>query len=106
MDRRAGTNDRPLPEPTVARLPIYLRIATETIRNGGSTIASEELARLAGINAAKVRKDLSLLGSLGTRGTGYDADALVHAIDATLGAAMDWPVVIAGGGKLGRALRS
>jgi redox-sensing transcriptional repressor len=104
MERRYGSSDRPLPEPTVARLPIYLRIAEDRVHNGDSTISSEELARLAGVNAAKVRKDLSLLGSLGTRGTGYDAGQLVGAIDGLLGAARDWPVVIAGVGKLGRAL--
>ena len=104
MERRPGSSDRPLPEPTVARLPVYLRIAEECVRQGGSTISSEELARLAGVNAAKVRKDLSLLGSLGTRGTGYDAAQLVGAIDGLLGAEFEWPVVIAGVGKLGRAL--
>jgi len=104
MERRLGMSERPLPEPTIARLPIYLRIAEDCVRTGGSTISSEELARSAGVNAAKVRKDLSLLGSLGTRGTGYDAAQLVGAIDNLLGAALDWPVVIAGVGKLGRAL--
>ena len=104
MERPDGTTDRPLPEPTVARLPIYLRIAEEFVRQGASTISSEELAASAGVNAAKVRKDLSLLGSLGTRGTGYDAAQLVVAIDRILGAGSDWPVVIAGIGNLGRAL--
>ena len=104
MERHFGLNDRPLPEPTVARLPIYLRIAEDAVRNGATTISSDELARLAGVNAAKVRKDLSLLGSLGTRGTGYDAAQLAGVIDGILGAEFDWPVVIAGVGKLGRAL--
>jgi redox-sensing transcriptional repressor len=104
MERILGPDRRTLPEPTVARLPIYLRVAEESVRLGRPTISSEELARLAGVNAAKVRKDLSLLGSLGTRGTGYDAAQLVVALDGFLGAGLDWPVVIAGVGKLGRAL--
>jgi redox-sensing transcriptional repressor len=103
MDRTEAS-DRPLPEPTLARLPQYLRIAKETLASGAATISSEELAQLAGVNAAKVRKDLSLLGSLGTRGTGYEAASLVVAIDQILGVALDWPVVIAGAGNLGRAL--
>jgi redox-sensing transcriptional repressor len=103
MERSSGS-DRPLPEPTVARLPLYLRIAEESLRAGTTTISSEELARAGGINSAKVRKDLSLLGSLGTRGTGYDAASLVMAIDEILGVTRDWPVVIAGVGNLGRAL--
>ena len=104
MEHPDGMIDRPLPEPTVARLPIYLRIAQDRARLGSGTISSEELAASAGVNAAKVRKDLSLLGSLGTRGTGYDASQLVVAIDQILGAGRDWPVVIAGIGNLGRAL--
>ena len=35
-------------------------------------VSSEELAEAAGVNSAKVRKDLSHLGSYGTRGVGYD----------------------------------
>ena len=104
MEGPHGMTARPLPEPTVARLPIYLRIAEEHLRHGSTTLSSEDLARDAGVNAAKVRKDLSLLGSLGTRGTGYDAASLIDALDALLGMARDWPVVIVGIGNLGRAL--
>jgi redox-sensing transcriptional repressor len=51
-----------------------------------------------------VRKDLSLLGSFGTRGAGYDAAFLIEQIDRQLGLDRVWPVVIAGIGNLGRAL--
>ena len=67
-------------------------------------MSSEQLADLARVNAAKVRKDLSLLGSFGTRGTGYDAAFLVSQIDKALGVDRDWPVAIVGIGNLGRAL--
>ena len=69
-----------------------------------ATISSERLAELAGVNAAKVRKDLSYLGSYGTRGVGYDVDYLLHEISRELGLTRDWPVVIVGIGNLGRAL--
>ncbi|MGH2737026.1 MAG: winged-helix domain-containing protein, partial [Actinomycetota bacterium] len=63
--------NRPIPEATVARLPMYLRALLELAETRGAlTVSSEELARLAGVNAAKVRKDLSYLGSYGTRGVG------------------------------------
>jgi len=104
MPGGSSERGRRLPEPTVARLPIYQRIVSEVLRAGETTISSERLGELAGVNAPKVRKDLSLLGSLGTRGTGYDAEALIRQIDATLGAELDWPVVISGIGNLGRAL--
>ena len=63
---------RRIPEATVARLPVYLRCLLEVADTKTATISSERMAELAGVNAAKVRKDLSYLGSYGTRGVGYD----------------------------------
>ena len=88
----------------MVRLPVYQRILTELLRGGVTTVSSEQLASLARVNAAKVRKDLSLLGSFGTRGTGYDTAFLVAQIDRALGVDRDWPVAIVGIGNLGRAL--
>ena len=56
------------------------------------------------MNSAKVRKDLSHLGSYGTRGVGYDVAYLIHQIRRELGLTQDWPIVIAGIGNLGHAL--
>jgi redox-sensing transcriptional repressor len=95
---------RRIPEATVVRLPVYQRILSELLRGGASTVSSEQLADQARVNAAKVRKDLSLLGSFGTRGTGYDAAFLISQIDKALGVDRDWPVAIVGIGNLGRAL--
>jgi redox-sensing transcriptional repressor len=69
-----------------------------------ATVSSEQLAELAGVNAAKVRKDLSYLGSYGTRGVGYDVAELVDEITRELGLTHDWPVAIIGLGNLGHAL--
>ena len=99
--------NRPIPEATVARLPIYLRSLLDFAETGrGMTISSEELARMAGVNAAKVRKDLSYLGSYGTRGVGYDVEYLLYQITRELGLTQDWPTAIIGVGNLGRALAS
>lgn len=95
---------RPIPEATVARLPLYYRALLDTAERQVATISSERLAELAGVNAAKVRKDLSYLGSYGTRGVGYDVEYLLHEISRELGLTRDWPVVIVGIGNLGRAL--
>lgn len=95
---------RRIPEATVARLPIYQRLLLELVRSGTVTVSSEQLASMAGVNASKVRKDLSFLGSFGTRGSGYDADFLLTQIDRELGLDGDWPVAIVGIGNLGRAL--
>jgi redox-sensing transcriptional repressor len=98
------TSRRRLPEATVARLPVYLRILSEQSDDGVTNMSSEGLAELAGVNAAKVRKDLSYLGSYGTRGVGYDVEFLVYQIRRELGLTHDWPVVIVGAGHLGKAL--
>ena len=95
---------RAIPEATVARLPIYLRTLMESAAAHETTISSERLAELGGVNAAKVRKDLSYLGSLGTRGVGYDIEFLIFEISRELGLTRDWPVVIVGLGNLGHAL--
>ena len=95
---------RRIPEATVARLPVYLRSLLEMAESKVSTISSERLAERAGVNAAKVRKDLSYLGSYGTRGVGYDVEYLLYQISRELGLTQDWPVVIVGIGNLGQAL--
>lgn len=95
---------RPIPEATVARLPLYHRVLLDAADHGVGTVSSQRLAELAGVNAAKVRKDLSYLGSYGTRGVGYDVPHLLHEIARELGLTHDWPVVIVGVGNLGRAL--
>ena len=95
---------RQIPEATVARLPVYLRALQEISAEQASTISSERLAEMAGVNAAKVRKDLSHFGSYGTRGVGYDVEFLLFQIRRVLGLTHDWPTVIAGMGNLGQAL--
>jgi redox-sensing transcriptional repressor len=99
--QRNSTAGRRIPEATVARLPVYYRAL---LSSGRGTISSESLADLAGVNAAKVRKDLSYLGSYGTRGVGYDVEFLLHEIARELGLTQDWPVAIVGLGNLGQAL--
>jgi redox-sensing transcriptional repressor len=94
---------RRIPDATVARLPVYLRSLLE-IAGDSTTVSSERLAELAGVNAAKVRKDLSYLGSYGTRGVGYDVEYLLFQMSRELGLTQHWPVVIVGIGNLGHAL--
>jgi len=93
-----------IPEATVARLPVYLRALYALADSEVATVSSEELAAAAGVNSAKLRKDLSHLGSYGTRGVGYDVDYLIYQVSRELGLTQDWPVLIVGAGNLGRAL--
>jgi redox-sensing transcriptional repressor len=95
---------RPIPDATVSRLPIYQRVLDDLKSRDVATVSSEDLAELAGVNAAKARKDLSFLGSYGIRGVGYEVDYLLFQIRHALGLTQQWPVLIVGVGNLGRAL--
>nr|WP_281373000.1 redox-sensing transcriptional repressor Rex [Kineococcus aurantiacus] len=97
-----GTVD--VPEATVARLPQYLRALAELAEAGLRTVSSEALAEAVGVGSAKLRKDLSHLGSYGTRGVGYDVNGLHRQIADRLGQTTPWNVVIVGIGNLGHAL--
>lgn len=98
------TEMREIPGATVSRLPVYRRSLIQVISAGETTISSADLADIAGVNAAKVRKDLSYLGTYGVRGVGYEAELLLSQIDNALGLGTDTPVVIVGMGNLGQAL--
>ena len=100
----AKVPNRGTPEATVARLPVYLRALTALSERSIATCSSEELAAAAGVNSAKLRKDLSYLGSYGTRGVGYDVEYLRYQIAREIGVTQDWPIVIVGIGNLGHAL--
>jgi redox-sensing transcriptional repressor len=93
-----------LPEATVARLPEYLRALHNLAEAGDDTISSEGLAAAAGVNSAKLRKDLSQLGSYGTRGVGYDVASLIDHIEYVLGLTQRRAVALVGVGNLGHAL--
>ena len=95
---------REIPDATVARLPEYLRALTDLAERGISSVSSEELAGVAGVRSAKLRKDLSHLGSYGVRGVGYEVEMLAHEISRELGVTQDRPVAIVGLGNLGQAL--
>jgi redox-sensing transcriptional repressor len=93
-----------IPEAAVARLAVYLRVLSGLAEQGATTISSEELSAVVGVNSAKLRKDLSYLGSYGTRGVGYDVAVLVGHIERTLGLTRQHKVAVVGIGNLGHAL--
>ncbi|MET7393413.1 redox-sensing transcriptional repressor Rex [Dactylosporangium sp. NPDC005572] len=106
--QRTGPTDGPdfpdLPEATVARLPEYLRALHNLAEDGHDTVSSEGLAAAAGVNSAKLRKDLSHLGRTGTRGVGYDVTLLIDQIEQVLGLTHRRAVALVGVGNLGHAL--
>ena len=100
--RRNG--DARVPDATVARLATYLRVLGTLADRSVGTVSSEELAAFAGVNSAKLRKDLSYLGSYGIRGVGYDVTTLTEQISRTLGLTVHRSVALIGVGNLGQAL--
>jgi redox-sensing transcriptional repressor len=103
LPRRAARRGA-ISEATVARLPVYLRVLTGFAETDVATVSSETLAQAAGVGPAKLRKDLSHLGSYGTRGVGYDVEYLIYQISRVLGLTQHYSVVIVGVGNLGHAL--
>lgn len=95
---------RQLPSATVSRLTLYLRMLNGLLAEGAERVSSDSLAESAGVGSANVRKDLSYLGSYGTRGVGYDVAHLSRKIAQALGLTHEWRVAIVGAGNLGRAL--
>ncbi len=93
-----------IPDATIARLPVYLRVLNQLADAGIDTVRSGALAEAAGVNSAQLRKDLSHLGSYGRRGVGYDVGYLRLQIGRQVGSTYDWPVIIVGLGNLGTAL--
>ncbi len=100
----AGRIPRPIPDATVSRLAVYLRLLGQFAEDGAETVSSEELATASGVNSAKLRKDLSYLGSYGTRGVGYEVRSLQQQLERVLGLDHRQSVALVGVGNLGHAL--
>jgi redox-sensing transcriptional repressor len=93
-----------VPNTTIQRLPGYLRCLLEAQEQRMPVVNSVQLAEMCGSNAAQVRKDLSYLGELGTRGIGYDVEALISHISSVLGITERRRAALIGFGRFGGAL--
>ncbi len=93
-----------IPETTIERLPVYLRCLLEAQGQRMPLVSSVMIAEMCGTNAAQVRKDLSYMGELGTRGIGYDVGELIAHISRVLGITEVRRAALVGFGHLGSAL--
>jgi redox-sensing transcriptional repressor len=96
-------NNTNIPPATVQRLPLYLQ-CLEQLDTNSVGISSKKIAEIAKVNDAQVRRDLSYLGTLGTRGVGYDILTLRKQLELELGLVDGLSAIIIGIGNLGSAL--
>src|SRR5699024_9316495 len=93
-----------IPDVVIRRLPIYVRTLTLLQEQDQTSVSSEELARLIGVTAAQIRRDLSYFGKFGRQGKGYDIGYLRNTIEEILKLDRTWSMVLCGMGKLGHAI--
>jgi len=91
-------------QPSVQRLPAYLRLIKELRDQGEDAISTTYLADLLDLQPIIVRKDLSVTGIVGRPRIGYDVGELIAAIEAYLGWDQIRDAVLVGVGHLGTAL--
>ena len=93
-----------IPRKSIYRLSIYQRCLERLKENGLKTVSSNALAKAAGVKSTQLRKDLAHFGQFGTRGLGYNVEALIEVITGVLGTNSLLPVILVGVGNLGVAL--
>jgi redox-sensing transcriptional repressor len=93
-----------IPRKSIYRLSIYQRCLERLRENGLETVSSNALSKAAGVKSTQLRKDLAYFGQFGTRGLGYNVEALIEVITDVLGTNSLLPVILVGVGNLGAAL--
>jgi len=89
---------------TIGRLSLYRRLLRRGIPGGCRYIFSHELAALAGVTAAQVRRDIMNIGYSGNPNRGYDVKELAESIGNFLDAPEGQRAALVGVGNLGRAI--
>lgn len=91
---------------TIGRLSLYRRLLGEMLAEGIAHVFSHQLAALAGVTAAQVRRDLMSIGYAGSTKRGYSVAGLSESICEFLDAAQLQGIALVGVGNLGRAIMS
>jgi redox-sensing transcriptional repressor len=90
--------------PSIRRMPSYLHLIRNLLREGEEYISGAAIAKELRLESIQVRKDLALTGIKGTPRKGYPAELLVDTIERFLGWDILQDAVIVGAGNLGSAL--
>ncbi len=89
---------------TVGRLSLYRRLLDDLKASGTANIYSHQLAHLAGVSAAQVRRDFMVIGYSGSPNRGYEVDTCLASIESLLNGSMSQDVALVGLGRMGRSL--
>lgn len=93
-----------VPNATLQRYPVYLKALRKIASSGKQRIMSRELSDYVNIKPTTIRRDFSLIGSLGKQGYGYDVEYLIDIFSNELGMYFDEKIILVGAGNLGRAI--
>lgn len=104
VDSERESKLRKVSRSVIRRLPVYLRVLDNLIGNDVEIVSSKELSEKTGFTAEQIRKDLAHFGAFGTRGTGYNTEALRNEILKIIGLHEKTAVIVVGAGHLGTAL--
>lgn len=92
------------PERTIGRLSLYRRLLQQEWDRGVMNIFSHQLAAIAGVTAAQIRRDLTYIGYYGNPRLGYGVRELRESIESFLNPSGVERLALVGVGNLGRAI--
>lgn len=95
-----------LPSKTVERLSQYRRVLIACLEQGKTFIYSHELASFLNNTSVQVRRDIMLIGYVGTLRKGYNVKELIERIGIIIDSEVPLNVALVGVGKLGSAILS
>ncbi|HPC60383.1 MAG TPA: redox-sensing transcriptional repressor Rex [Verrucomicrobiota bacterium] len=95
---------KPVPEPTLKRLPLYHRLLKELLAAGRPTVSCTEIGAGLALDPTQVRKDLETAGVAGRPRIGYAVTDVVDQLEQFLGWKKVNEAFLVGAGSLGSAL--
>ena len=89
---------------TLHRYPIYLKALRKIKKDGKEKIMSNELSKYVNIKSTTIRRDFSLIGTLGKQGYGYNVNDLIDIFSKELGGEYNEKIILIGCGNFGKTI--
>ena len=89
---------------TLHRYPIYLKALKKIQKDGKDKIMSNELAKYVNIKSTTIRRDFSLIGTLGKQGYGYNVNDLIDIFSKELGGEYNEKIILIVCGNFGKTI--